>query len=194
MEQSRLDKIRITVAVPSAKAAEKIKYVLQHNGHSVDICTSSSEVLRRVRQNTPDILLINFDMPDMSGLQTAAIVGDENMCSVVLLISPDQRKLCSGQIEDYDITLLSKPINKIALLNTIEVVVQNRSRVQTLSKELTKLKKGMAERKVIERAKGILMKRKSISEGEAYRRIQKMSMDSRISMKDVSQKIIELSQ
>ena len=189
-----MENTRITVAVPGAPAAEKIKYALQRNGHSVDICTSSSEVLRRIRSGSSDILLINFDMPDMTGLETAAIVGDENLCSVILLIKPEQRKLCIGQIEDYDITLFAKPINRIALLSTIDVVIQNRHRVQTLSKELTKLKKGMEERKVIERAKGILMKRKSISEAEAYRRIQKMSMDTRVSMKDVSQKIIELAQ
>ena len=189
-----MENTRITVAVPGAAAAEKIKCALQRNGHSVDISTSSGEALRQVRRGSPDILLINFDMPDMTGLETAAIVGDENLCSVILLIKPEQRKLCIGQIEDYDITLFAKPINRIALASTIDVVVQNRRRVQNLSKELTKLKQGMEERKIIERAKGILMKRKSISEAEAYRRIQKMSMDTRVSMKDVSQKIIELAQ
>ena len=133
-------------------------------------------------------------MPDMSGLQTAAIVGDENICSVILLIKNEQRKLCVGQIEDYDITLHPKPINRIALLSSIDTVIQSRRRVQKLSKELDKLKRGMQDRKIIDRAKGILMKAKSISEAEAYRRIKKMSMDTRVSMKDVSQKIIELTQ
>ncbi len=183
---------RITVALHNVQAAQKIKYALQRNGYSVDICTSSSEVLRRVRRGTPDILLINYDMPDMTGLETAAIIGDENICSVILLIKNEQRKLCIGQIEDYDITLHLKPINRIALLSTIDVVVQNRRRVQKLSKELKKLKRGMQDRKIIDRAKGILMQAKSISEAEAYRRIQKMSMDSRVSMKDVSRKVIEL--
>ena len=146
-----------------------------------------------MRQGPPDILLINYDMPDMTGLETAAIIGDENICSVILLITPEQRKLCIGQIEDYDITLHQKPINRMALLGTIDAVLQNRRRLQKLNKELFTLKQGMEERKIVERAKGILMKRKSISEAEAYRRIQKMSMDTRVSMKDVSQKIIELS-
>ena len=110
------------------------------------------------------------------------------------MITPEQRKLCIGQIEDYDITLFVKPVNRIALISTIDVVEQNRRRVLSLSKELKELKRGMEERKIIERAKGILMKAKSISEAEAYRRIQKMSMDSRVSMKVVSQKIIELAQ
>ena len=183
---------RITVALHNVQAAQKIKYALQRNGYSVDICASSSEVLRRVRQGPPDILLINYDMPDMTGLETAAIIGDENICSVILLIKNEQRKLCIGQIEDYDITLHQKPINRIALLSTIDTVIQSRRRVQKLSKELKKLKRGMEERKIIDRAKGILMQAKSISEAEAYRRIQKMSMDSRVSMKDISQKIIEL--
>ena len=189
-----MEKTRITVAVHKVQAAKKIKYALQREGYLVDICVSSGEVLRRVRAGSLDILLINFDMPDMTGLETAAIIGDENICSVILLITPEQRMLCVRQIEDYDITLHQKPINRIALLSTIDTVLQNRHRVQKLSKELFKLKQGMQERKVVEQAKGILMKRKSISEAEAYRRIQKVSMDTRVAMKDVAQKIIELAQ
>lgn len=189
-----MEKTRITVAVHNMQAAKKIKYALQRDGYFVDICVSSGEVLRRVRRGSLDILLINFDMPDMTGLETATIIGDENICSVILLITPEQRKLCIGQIEDYDITLHQKPINRIALLSAIDTVLQNRRRMQKLNKELFTLKQGMQERKVVERAKGILMKRKSISEAEAYRRIQKMSMDTRIAMKDVARKIIELAQ
>jgi response regulator NasT len=97
-------------------------------------------------------------------------------------------------VEDYDITLLLKPINRIALLSTIDTVLQNRRRMGKMEKELNQLKKGLEDRKVIEKAKGILMKHKSISEGEAYRRIQKMSMDSRVAMRDIAIKIVELSQ
>ena len=188
-----MENTRITVALHNAQAAEKIKYALQRDGYSVgEVCTSGSEALRRVRAGAPDILLINFDMPDTTGLETATIVGDENLCSVILLITSAQRDYCLDMIEDYDITLHLKPVNKTALLSTIDTVLQNRRRMNKLSKELFDLKKGMEERKLIERAKGILMKHKSISEGEAYRRIQKMSMDSRVSMRDIAQRIIEL--
>lgn len=188
-----MEKTRITVALHNAEAAEKIKYALQRNGYSVgDICTSGSDTLRKLRAAAPDILLINFDMPDMTGLEVATIVGDENICSVILFISNAQRALCADAVEDYDITLHLKPINKAALLSTIDVVLQSRRRMRKMREELFDLKRSMEDRKRIERAKGILMKRKSISEGEAYRRIQKMSMDSRVSMRDIAEKIIEL--
>ena len=67
-------------------------------------------------------------------------------------------------------------------------------RLGKLARELSRLKQGLDDRKIIERAKGILMKAKSISEAEAYRRIQKMSMDSRVAMRDIAERIIELSQ
>ena len=188
-----MEKTRITVALHNAAAAEKIKYALQRSGYSVgEICTSGSESLRKVRSGEPEILLINFEMPDMTGLEVATIVGDENLCSVILLINSAQRAYCVNTVEDYDITLHLKPINRTALLSTIDVVLQSRRRMSKLSKELFDLKRGMDDRKRIERAKGILMKRKSISEGEAYRRIQKMSMDSRVSMRSIADKIIEL--
>ncbi len=190
-----MDNTRITVAVHDAQAAEKIKNALQQNGYSVaDLCTSSNDMLRKVRMNPPDILLINFDMPDMTGLEASRIVGDENFCSIILLVNSDQREFCNGRVEDYDITMFVKPVNRIALLSTIDTVVQSRIRIRRLSDQLFTLKKGMEERKLVERAKGILMKKKSISEAEAYRRIQKMSMDSRVSMKDIAQKVIELSE
>ena len=190
-----MEKPRISLAVQSEQAAEKIKYVLQRNGYSVgDICSSGNETLRKVRLSPPDILLINFDMPDITGLETATIIGDENLCSVILFINSAQKDFCLPTILDYDITLFVKPINRVALLSTLEMVQHNRRRLHKLEKELLDLKQGMEDRKAIERAKGILMKHKSISEAEAYRRIQKMSMDSRVAMRDIALKIVELSQ
>jgi response regulator NasT len=189
-----MDKAQITVAMQNEQAAEKIKYALQRNGFSVDICTSGNETIRKVRTGPPDILLVNFEMPDVTGLEVATIIGDENLCSIVLFITNTQRDFCVSIVEDYDITLLLKPINRIALLSTIDTVLQNRRRMGKMEKELNQLKKGLEDRKVIEKAKGILMKHKSISEGEAYRRIQKMSMDSRVAMRDIAIKIVELSQ
>ena len=86
------------------------------------------------------------------------------------------------------------PSIRLALFSTIDVVLQNRRRISRLENELFLLKRGLEDRKVIEKAKGILMKRKSISEAEAYRRIQKMSMDSRVAMRDIADKVIELAQ
>jgi len=189
-----MDKAQITVAMQNVQAAEKIKYALQRNGFSVDICTSGNETIRKVRTGPPDILLVNFEMPDVTGLEVATIIGDENLCSIVLFITNTQRDFCVSIVEDYDITLLLKPINRIALLSTIDTVLQNRRRMGKMERELNQLKKGLEDRKIVEKAKGILMKRKSISEGEAYRRIQKMSMDSRVAMRDIALKIVELSQ
>jgi response regulator NasT len=190
-----VEKARVTIALQNEQAAEKIKLACQRSGYLVgDICTSGNEAIRRVRAEASDILLINFEMPDMTGLEVATIIGDENLCSVVLFVSPTQRDFSFDIVSDYDITLFVKPINGVALLSTLEVVLQNRRRIHKLESELSKLKRGMEDRKMIEKAKGILMRRRSISEGEAYRRIQKMSMDSRVAMRDIANKIIELSE
>lgn len=190
-----MDNIRITLALHNVQAAEKIKYALQRSGYAVgEICTSSGEAIRRVRAGATDLLLINQEMPDMTGLEVATIIGDENLCSVVLFVSLEKRALCADIVADYDITLCTKPVNISALLSTIEIVLQNRRRMNRMENELVTLKESLENRKLVERAKGILMKRKSISEAEAYRRIQKMSMDSRVSMKDIALKVIELSE
>ncbi|MGE5494098.1 MAG: ANTAR domain-containing response regulator [Burkholderiales bacterium] len=190
-----MEKARITIALANIEAAEKIKNALQRNGYAVDdICTSGSEALRRIRAGSTDILLINFDMPDMTGLEVATIIGDGNLCSVLLFVSNVQREFCTDVVEDYDITLFTKPVSADKLLNTLEVIVQNRRRMCKLERELNKLKRELDDRKVIEKAKGILMKRKGISEAEAYRRIQKMSMDTRVAMRDIAEKILLLAE
>lgn len=189
-----MEKPRITLAVQNGQASEKIKYVLQRNGYHIGgICASGNETLRKVRLSQPDVLLINFDLPDITGLEVSTIIGDENLCSVILFITSAQKDFCLPTIDDYDITLFLRPINRVALLGTLEAVLQNRRRLHKLEKELLELKQGLVDRKAIERAKWILMKRKSISEGEAYRRIQKTSMDSRVAMRDIAVRIIEFS-
>lgn len=190
-----MEKAKAIIALQNVGAGEKIKYALQRNGFLVEeICTSGSEALRKVRTFEPDILLINFDMPDMTGLKVATIIGDENLCSVVLFVTNVQREFCGDVIEDYDITMFPKPVSVDSLLSTLDLILQNRRRFGKLENELSRLKRELDDRKLIEQAKGILMKKKSISEAEAYRRIQKMSMDSRVAMRDIAKKVIELSQ
>lgn len=183
----------IMIAVPKMETAQKIKMVLSGSGYPVsDICTSGNEAIRHVRQTPPDILLINFEMYDVNGLEVAKIVGDENLCSVILMVGSPQRDYVLDAIVEHDITLLSKPLNKMALLNAIDIVLQTRVRMENLSQRLEKVKQDLENRKIIEKAKGILMYRKYISEGEAYRRIQKLSMDNRVSMREVAEEICKL--
>ena len=147
-----------------------------------------------MRQTPPDILLINFEMYDMNGLDVAKIVGDGNLCSVILMVGSPQKNYVLESTREHDITLLSKPLNKLALLNTIDIVLQTRTRMENLSRRLEKVKQDLENRKIIEKAKGILMRRKYISEGEAYRRIQKLSMDNRVSMREVAEEICKHAQ
>ena len=185
----------IMIAVPKADTAHKIKHVLNRTGYQVsDVCTSGNEAIRHVRQTPPDILLINFEMQDINGLEVAKIVGDENLCSVILMVGSAQKNYVQDAIAEHDITLLSKPLNSLALVNTIDIVLQSRSRMENLSLRLEKAKQDLENRKIIEKAKGILMHKKYISEGEAYRRIQKLSMDNRVSMREVAEEICKHAQ
>ena len=187
-----IDSKNVMLAISNNQVAHKIKHVLTYAGYHVpEICTSGNEAIRHVRLSPPEILLINFEMHDISGLEAARIVGAENLCSVILMVGNAQKDYVYDSIKDYDITILVKPLNKISMINTVDIVLQARIRMHNLSRQLEKAKSDLENRKIIEKAKGILMKSKYISEGEAYRRIQKMSMDNRVSMCDVSMRICE---
>jgi CheY-like chemotaxis protein len=130
-----VEKASVVIALKNEQAAEKIRLVCQQNGFMAgEVCTSGSEAIRRVRTEAPDILLIDFDMPDITGLEAAAIIGEEDLCSVVLLVSPTQRDFCWDLVADYDVTLSAKPVNRMGLLSTLEVVLQNRRRYIRLEK------------------------------------------------------------
>lgn len=187
-----MEQHNVAVAVSNKQAAVKIKNVLTHSGYHVsDICVSGNEAIRKVRQSPPEILLVNYELHDMTGLDVAKIVGDENICSVVLMIKVDNKPYVLDATSDYDITILTKPLNKLSLINTLEIVIQSRVRMANLTSKLKKATLDLENRKVIEKAKGILMEKNYISEGEAYRRIQKMSMDNRVSMREVAERICE---
>ena len=99
-----MEKASIVIALKNEQAAEKIRLACLQNGYLAgEVCTSGSEAIRRVRAEAPDILLVDFDMPDITGLEAATIVGEEDLCSVVLLCRRRSGSVLGS--EDYDVTL-----------------------------------------------------------------------------------------
>ncbi|HPJ23085.1 MAG TPA: ANTAR domain-containing protein [Clostridia bacterium] len=181
----------ILVAARSPELADKIKGVLEQEFFNItDTCVSGSETLRKVRMYKPDLIVLDYEMGDMTGFQITEVVINESLGSVILLANQMQKDYAEQYFEYPYMISLRKPINKAVLLNSVEIALKSRRGIQSLENEISRLKEDIETRKSVEKAKGILMKSLGISEDEAYQRLRKRSMDSQVPMKTVADIII----
>jgi len=142
------------------------------------------------RELRPDLVIMDIKMPDMDGIEAARILTEEEIAPVILLTAYSQRELIEGAKEAGVVAYLVKPFRESDLAPAIEVALARFKQFQDLKKEVGDLKEALETRKLVERAKGILMDTQGLSEAEAFRRIQRMSMNTRKPMKEVAEAII----
>jgi len=142
------------------------------------------------RELRPDIVIMDIKMPDMDGIEAARILTEERIAPVLLLSAYSQRDLVERAREAGVAGYLVKPFRENDLAPAIEVALSRFAEFRTLEKEVGNLKLALETRKLVDRAKGILMDRQGLTEAEAFRKIQKMSMDNRKPMKAVAEAII----
>ncbi len=138
----------------------------------------------------PDIVIMDIKMPDMDGIEAARILTQERLAPVLLLSAYSQQDLVQRAQEAGVASYLVKPFRESDLTPAIEVALARFNEFRALEKEIDDLKETLETRKAVERAKGILMEKQNMNEAEAFRRIQKMSMNNRKPMKAVAEAII----
>jgi AmiR/NasT family two-component response regulator len=142
------------------------------------------------RELRPDIAILDIEMPEMDGIEAAKIMWEERICPVLLLTAYSQRELVERARDAGVMGYLVKPFLENEVTPAIEVALARYDEHRVLDTEYTDLRDKYETRKLLDRAKGILMDQKGLSESEAFRRIQKMSMNTRRPMKDIAQAII----
>ncbi len=182
---------RILIAMNNEVSSGKLKTLFSENGYIVaGQVSDDQECLRRVRALGPDLVVLDYDLPTSSGFEVAKILLEDNLCDVILIATESQKALAEELSNDIGFSCISKPIGKTNLLNTVDLMFKARKKINTLEKEITDLKEVLLTRKEVEKAKGLLMKHLNLSEAEAFKRIQKQSMDKGISMKEIAKAII----
>ena len=129
-------------------------------------------------------------MPDMDGIEAARVLTEERIAPVVLLSAYSQRDLVQRARESGVVAYLVKPYREEELTPAIEVALARFGEYRDLQKQVNDLTEALETRKLVDRAKGILMDKQGLTEAEAFRKIQKMSMDNRKPMKEVAEAII----
>jgi response regulator NasT len=144
------------------------------------------------RELKPDFVVmdIKFEGEEFDGIDAARVLTEERIAPVLLLTAYSQRELVVRAREAGVVGYLVKPFREADLIPAIEVALARFAEFQAVEKHVGDLEEALATRKFVDRAKGILMDSHDLTEAEAFRRIQKMSMNTRKPMKDVAEAII----
>lgn len=148
------------------------------------------QALRLARSARPKIVIIDIELYQHTELETAMIIAREKLAPVILLTYPHYQEVIDAIKENYIMSYVLKPLNKSAFESTINTTLVNFRKMEELELEISKLKDTLETRKLLERAKYILMGNLKLSEPEAFRRLQKQSMDKGIPMKALAEAII----
>jgi response regulator NasT len=133
---------------------------------------------------------MDIKMPDMDGIDAAKVLTEERISPVLLLTAYSQKELIERAKDAGVVGYIVKPFRESDLAPAIEVAVTRFAEFRALEKEVGDLKLALETRKSVDRAKGILMDTQRLTEAEAFRKIQKMSMNTRKPMKEVAEAII----
>lgn len=151
---------------------------------------SGAKAVHLAQQLKPDVLFLAVGLPDMDGLTVAARILETLPLPILILSSHLDQELIQRAKEAGVMAYLLKPLREEELLPAIELAISRFEEFNALRKENAGLKRILEDRKLIERAKGILMERERISEQQAFARIQKTSMNTRRSMAEIAQAIL----
>ncbi|AQS60125.1 ANTAR domain-containing response regulator [Desulforamulus ferrireducens] len=181
---------RIVIASGDLNELEQLKQILARQGYRVVAeATSGMNALKAVRATNPDAVLLDDRLPVLDGMQVAKILTEEHLAPAVLMISPGNKGLVE-RARDVTAAFLLRPYLDDHIYAAVETAVASHRRIVQLHQQLHELQETIKSRKVIERAKGMLIKHRGFSEEQAYKAIQQTAMKKRTSMKAVAEAII----
>lgn len=187
-----LKKMSILVADDEALIRMDLREMLEDAGHDVVAEAANGEqAVELARKFLPEFVIMDVKMPVMDGLAAAKIINDEGIAPVLLLTAYSQQDIVDKAKEAGVVAYLVKPVREEQLFPAMEIAASRFAEMQQLSAELDNLKESLATRKLLDRAKGILMTAHGMTEQEAYRKMQQFSMAKRISLKELAESIIK---
>lgn len=182
--------IRILIADDEAVVRMDLREMLEESGYEVvGEASNGKRAVELGKELKPDLAILDIRMPEMSGLECAEILMEEGIATLILTAYTD-REFVERAKEAGVLAYLVKPFTKESLVPAIEMAMARFRELQELRKEVSSLKEALEARKLVERAKGLLMKHLGISEEDAYRYLQKRSMEYRKPLKEIAQAII----
>lgn len=184
--------IRILIAEDNDLVSLTLEEQLKGLGYEVvGIARTGAEAVMLATRLKPDLVIMDIRMPEMDGTEATARIRDQTGIPVVMLTAFSDKETIRRAEAAGALAYLVKPVNEQELPPAISIALARHRELQNLRNENLELQEALEARKLIERAKGILMQRLGLSERDAYERLRQRARDKRTKMKDIAQAIIE---
>lgn len=182
---------RVVIAEDEALIRLDLKEMLEEDGYDVVGEAGDGEsAVRLTMEHAPDLVILDVKMPILDGISAAERIAAERIAPVVILTAFSQRELVERAREAGAMAYLVKPFTKADLVPAIEMAVSRFQEIKSLEAEVGTLEDRLETRKAVDRAKGMLQAAHGWTEPEAFRFIQKTSMDRRMTMRAVAEAVV----
>jgi len=186
-----VEKLRIVIADDESIIRLDLKETLQRMGHQVVAEAGDGRTaVELVRQHRPDLVILDVKMPEQDGVDAAKEIANDRLAPVLLLTAYSQQDLVRRAMDAGVFAYVVKPFTESDLLPAMGVAIARFREFSSIAEEASNLSQALETRKLVDRAKGILMDKNGLREQDAFRRIQQQSMNSRKSMREIAEAII----
>ena len=183
--------IRVVIAEDEAIIRLDLKESLEAEGYAVIGETGrGDEAIDLVRMLEPDLVILDIKMPGMNGIDAAKVISDEGLAAVILLSAFSQQDLIKEASNAGVLAYLVKPFQRSDLVPSIELALGRFEEISGLKQEAVMLRDSLEIRKLVDRAKGLLIDNYGLKESDAYRYLQKKAMEDRTTMKAVAEDLL----
>lgn len=183
---------RVVIAEDEALIRLDLKEMLEEDGYAVVAEAADGEAaVQLAAEHRPDLVILDVKMPVLDGISAAEQIVAQRIAPCLILTAFSQRDLVERARDAGAMAYLVKPFTKSDLVPAIEMAVSRHEEIAALEREVGTLSDRLETRKLVERAKGLLMAQHGWSEPQAFRWIQKASMDRRLSMRQVAQIVVD---
>lgn len=183
---------RIVIADDEPITRMDLCEILQEHGYIIaGEASDGFDAVEMCRKSKPDLVLMDVKMPFLDGIKAAKVIMNENLALSVILLSAYSGNEFVEQAKEAGVMgYLVKPVDEKTLIASIEIAMSKGEEIKRIKQDYNKMKENLENRKVIEIAKGLMMKKYGLNEDEAYRHIRKLSMDKRCPMKKIAETIL----
>jgi len=182
--------MRVLIAEDEALIRMDLKEMLVEVGHEVvGEARDGAEAIELTRELNPDIVFMDINMPGVTGIEAAEVIGEERLAPIVMVTAFSQSTYVEQAASAGAMAYVVKPFSRADIVPAMHVAVSRFAEASALATEVEDLAERLETRKKLDRAKGILMAR-GMTEPEAFKRLQKLAMDKRRPLKEIAEAVI----
>lgn len=182
--------MRVLIAEDEALIRMDLREMLEEDGHEVVAeARDGAEAIRLAEQLRPDVIFMDINMPGVGGIEAASAIGEKRVAPVVMVTAFSQVGYVEQASAAGAMAYVVKPFTRADIVPAMQIAASRFAEMQTLAAEVDDLTDRLETRKILDRAKGILMAR-GISEPEAFNRLQRLAMDKRKTLREIAEAVV----